>query len=79
MGYDTRRPGARQRGYDTKWDKFRAWFLQRPGNQLCAKCGRLAEVVHHIIPIEERPDLRLVASNCQALCRACHEKVHGRG
>jgi 5-methylcytosine-specific restriction protein A len=39
----------------------------------------LAEVVHHIIPIKERPDLKLVPSNCQALCFPCHEVIHGRG
>ena len=76
---DQRRGSARERGYDTAWDKFRAWFLQQPGNQLCANCGALADTVHHIIPVADRPDLRLVVNNCQALCRDCHEKIHGRG
>ena len=81
---DARRGTARERGYDTKWEKFRAWFLQQPGNQYCRRCfeqeGKMAlvEVVHHIIPISERPDLRLVEDNCQPLCRNCHERIHGR-
>lgn len=80
---DEKRGSARERGYDTKWDKFREWFMQQPGNQYCHRCfkqGEIvkAEVVHHIIPVSERPDLRLVSSNCQSLCRECHEKVHGR-
>lgn len=81
---DARRGSSRQRGYDWTWEKFRRWFLQQPGNQYCYRCkqqGRmvLAKVVHHIAPIKERPDLRLVPSNCQALCFQCHELVHGGG
>lgn len=79
--HEARRPSARQRGYDKDWERFRAWFLQR--NPLCARCrerGRIttAEVVHHIQSIRERPDLRLDPENCMALCRDCHEKIHGR-
>ena len=83
--YDNKRASARERGYDTKWDKFRAWFLQQPGNQYCKRCLELddalvlAEVVHHIIPISERPDLRLVPDNCQPLCYQCHTEVHREG
>lgn len=83
--HDAKRGSARERGYDTQWDKFRAWFLQRPGNQYCHRCLELegefvkAEVVHHIEPISERPDLRLVASNCLPLCYQCHAEVHREG
>lgn len=71
--------GATERGYDTLWDRFRDWFLRQPGNQVCAICKKnMARVVHHIVPVEERPDLRLEPKNCQALCRECHERLHGR-
>jgi 5-methylcytosine-specific restriction protein A len=81
--HEAKRGNSRQRGYDTAWEHFRRWFLQQPGNQYCHRCkqqGRmvLAEVVHHIIPIKERPDLKLVPDNCQPLCFTCHELVHGR-
>jgi 5-methylcytosine-specific restriction protein A len=76
---DANRPGPRERGYDTLWDRFRDWFLRQPGNQVCALCKKnMSRVVHHIVPVEERPDLRLDPKNCQALCRECHERLHGR-
>lgn len=80
---DARRGSARERGYDTRWEHFRAWFLNQPGNQVCAVCMSQcrvtpAELVHHILPVKERPDLRLTASNCQSLCRACHEVIHSK-
>ena len=36
--YDRDRGSARQRGYDSRWEKARATFLAQPGNQLCVKC-----------------------------------------
>lgn len=78
---EERRGSASARGYDNRWEKFREWFLRRPGNQICHRClerGEItkAELVHHIEPVRERPDLRLVESNCIPLCRACHELEH---
>ena len=81
---DAKRGSARQRGYDKRWERFREWFLQQPGNQICHRCLELkgdvvkAELVHHIKPVKDRPDLRLDPANCQALCRDCHEITHGR-
>ena len=37
---------------------------------------RRAVVVHHIQPIEERPDLALTLSNLRSLCEACHNRRH---
>lgn len=82
---DKRRGSARRRGYDARWERFREWFLQRPGKQYCHRCLELegefakAEIVHHIIPVSERPDLRLVPDNCLPLCHKCHNEVHGVG
>lgn len=36
--YERDRGSARQRGYDTRWEKARATFLAQPGNQFCVKC-----------------------------------------
>jgi 5-methylcytosine-specific restriction protein A len=46
----------------------------------CAERGRYvrATVVHHIQPVEDRPDLRLEPGNLMPLCRDCHEREHGR-
>lgn len=78
---DERRGSARQRGYDSRWEHFRRWFLQQPGNQLCARCtehGRTtwADLVHHIKPVRERPDLRLHPDNCMPVCNRCHKIIH---
>lgn len=48
---------------------------------LCQQCLRRkkitpANTVHHIIPIEERPDLALDADNCESICPSCHNKEH---
>ena len=80
--YDEARGTSSERGYDAKWQRFREWFLSRAGNQYCHRCLELdgeivkAEVVHHIIPVSERSDLRLVPDNCQPLCYQCHTEVH---
>lgn len=37
---------------------------------------RTATVVHHIQPVELRPDLRLDLENLVSLCDACHNKRH---
>lgn len=33
-----KRQSARQRGYNSRWEKARAVFLAQPGNQLCVMC-----------------------------------------
>ena len=69
---DARRPSARDRGYDSKWDKERAAFLKT--NSKCARCAAPATVVDHITP--HRGDMKLFwsRSNWQALCRPCHSR-----
>ncbi len=48
-------------------DRFRAGYGLKPHR---------AEMVHHIIPREERPDLALTLSNLRSLCNECHNKIH---
>jgi len=71
------REQSQKRGYDSTW---RALSKQvRNEEPLCRHClreGRVeaATCVDHIVPISIAPDLRLVRSNLQALCHACHTR-----
>lgn len=80
------RPGARERGYDVRWDMARKHFLSQ--HPLCAGCharGRTvaATVVDHIKPHRGDRALFWDTSNWQPLCVKCHgakiawEKKHG--
>lgn len=66
-----------QRGYDHTWRKLRLIVLsEEPLCQICLKRGivKPSEQVDHIIPLEERPDLRLVRSNLQGVCAKCNRE-----
>ena len=67
---DRRRPGARERGYDSTWDKARAEFLK--AQPICRRCGAPATVVDHITPHRGDKKLFWSRSNWQPLCRSCH-------
>lgn len=69
------RLSAHKRGYDSSWTNFRAVYLRQ--HPVCARCGRAANVVHHIIPLEDGGD-KYDDGNLEALCRICHEIHHGR-
>jgi 5-methylcytosine-specific restriction endonuclease McrA len=45
-------------------------------NPLCAKCGKVGEQVHHVIPRAQRPDLTYTWDNLQTLCIDCHVQTH---
>jgi 5-methylcytosine-specific restriction endonuclease McrA len=73
---DRRRPNATQRGYNSKWARESKTFLALPGNQSCAcGCGRIANVVDHIVP--HRGDMRLFwdRTNWQPLNSHCHNSA----
>lgn len=72
------------------WKRARRRALERDGG-FCVKCRKAgrritlenglrvpvpAEMVHHIKPIYERPDLRLTLSNLISLCNSCHADEH---
>jgi 5-methylcytosine-specific restriction endonuclease McrA len=68
------------------WKKVRAVALMRDAG-MCQDCmdrmragygikPRRATMVHHIVPIDERPDLALDLSNLRALCDECHNREH---
>jgi len=72
---DARRPNARQRGYDGKWQRESKAFLALPENRLCAcGCGKPAEMVDH--RIAHKGDARLFwdRSNWQPMTRACNSR-----
>lgn len=37
---------------------------------------RDAAMVHHVLPLDQRPDLALDIHNLRSLCNACHNKRH---
>jgi len=79
---DRLRGGADARGYDARWRKARAAFLQK--HPLCRQClreGRLtpATVVDHILPHRGNQELFWDEKNWQALCRTCHDRKTGSG
>ena len=68
------------------WRLKRAAILKRDG-YLCVWCRRYnrrdkdglpvrATLVHHIVEVEDAPELALVDSNLVSLCDGCHNKAH---
>lgn len=73
--------------YHTGVWKRTAAERMRMDNYLCCDCmerfhsggrGKVrdAEVVHHVIPRSERPDLELDIQNLRSLCKQCHNQRH---
>lgn len=67
---DAGRPTARQRGYDTRWDKARAAYLAK--HTECVRCGAPATVVNHKIPHRGDKALFWDRNNWEAVCAPCH-------
>jgi 5-methylcytosine-specific restriction endonuclease McrA len=68
-----------QYGYDRRWRLLSERIRnEQPLCEMCAKQGiaTAATEVHHIIPIDEAPWLRLERSNLMCLCNACHKIIH---
>ena len=74
--FDKNRPSRSKRGYGRDWQRVRLAHLEmEPFCRFCKERNWLvaAQVVDHIISIEERPDLRLEHSNLRSLCKSCHD------
>lgn len=71
------RDSSSVRGYDREWRKVRAAYLVSVRHR-CEKCGQDADTVHHKLEVDEYPELRLDPYNLEALCRTCHNTIHGR-
>ena len=66
------RPPKNERGLDSRWERMSIAFRrQNPFCRFCEQRGRdtLAELVDHILPRREYPQLTYVWKNCQSLCR----------
>ena len=79
---DTLRGSARDRGYDSRWEKVRRIFLMK--NPLCHDCmaeGKFkpANEVHHVKKVRDHPELRLACDNLMSLCKSCHSKRTFKG
>lgn len=63
-----------------KWRKKREMILRRD-NYLCVHCKRYGRLtkrteVHHILHVDEFPELRFDNDNLVSLCKRCHNKEH---
>lgn len=78
--HDAQRGTAAQRGYDARWQRVRAMFLQvHPLCEDCASQGRVtpATDVHHMVA--KRDGGEDIEDNLLALCHACHSKRTAAG
>lgn len=74
--FDQTRPSARERGYDTKWQKeAKAYLAAHPH---CRMCGNPSQVVDHITPHKGDRRLFWSRSNWQPLCVPCHSSAKQR-
>jgi 5-methylcytosine-specific restriction protein A len=74
--HDARRASARQRGYDSTWERVRRLVLQEePLCRLCKAEGLIepATEVDHIVPMANG-GARLDRANLQPLCRKHHSR-----
>ena len=79
--YNNRRPERHQIYNTSEWRKLREY--KRRLNPLCEECLRHgvitpAELVDHIIPIEEGGAM-FELGNLQSLCSRCHNEKHAGG
>lgn len=61
------------------WARCRMMKLARdPLCQACMAEGRLVpgQIVHHVKPYQDRPDLAYHLDNLETLCRSCHAREH---
>jgi 5-methylcytosine-specific restriction protein A len=80
---DRRRGSPSKRGYDAAWQRLRKAKLAADPLCECDDCQRTgtlvpADVVDHIEPIDERPDLRLDWSNLRSMKKTHHDRETAR-
>lgn len=66
---------AQERGYTSEWNRLSiAYRKKHPFCVMCSQKGRdtLTDLVDHMIPVVDAPELILEWSNLCALCRTCH-------
>lgn len=61
--------------------KTRKAFLESV-NYTCANCGKVGNLVHHKIPLDDKKvdDVRFSINfdNLECLCKSCHDSIHHR-
>ncbi|KOA19340.1 HNH endonuclease [Clostridium homopropionicum DSM 5847] len=74
--YNKQRGSSYERGYDSKWQRYRIRFLKQ--NPLCSECLKEgiytpSKTVDHIVP--HKGDMKLFwdRNNHQALCKRHHD------
>ena len=70
---EVNRPSARERGYDSKWDKERVAYLA--AHPTCTRCPAPSTVVDHVTPHRGDRKLFWSRSNWQPLCTTCHSRA----
>ena len=68
--YRPRQKSARQKGYDSAWQKYRFRFLHHNPN--CYRCNAPSKVVDHLIPHKGSDMLFKKLDNHIPLCTRCH-------
>lgn len=68
------RGNSNGRGYGSEWQRTRRVFLDE--HPECWQCGQPSTVAHHVVPKERGGSDE--PANLAALCRGCHERLHGR-
>ena len=81
-GYESKRKSPSKRGYNYKWQQFRARYLK--ANPWCCDCAAKekwvsAREVHHVEKLADRPDLKYTLTNLMGLCATCHAARSRRG
>lgn len=69
---DRRRPNARARGYNKRWERTRANMLNA---QPYCQCGQPATDVHHLDGLGPTGPRGHDYMNLKAMCHSCHSKV----
>ena len=69
--------------HTSAWRRLRVKALERD-HYLCKNCLRnhritTATEVHHILPVDDHPELALVLDNLESLCWDCHEQTKDHG
>lgn len=71
--YDRSRSSAASRGYDGAWRILRDNFLRAYPMCQAKGCKHVAEMVHH----KDHNPRNNSQDNLMAVCRPCHELIHG--
>ena len=82
---EEKKSGLKEQGFyhTPAWRRVRRLALQRD-NYLCQKClkekGQVtpATEVHHLVRVDDDPQLALALANLQSLCWDCHESTKDR-